>query len=267
VLLAAGATLTDANIVRTQVIIISDVFPTLDLAQRLATMRHQIRGRIVFTTSFGIEDQAITDAIFGQDLKIDVVTFDTGRLFPETYALWADTEGRYGRSIRALYPDQQRLEALVARQGVNGFPASVAARERCCTIRKVEPLRRALAGAAGWVAGLRAEQSPDRALLSYASLDWQYQLIKVNPLLDWTRERVVAYLRGRGIPFSPLHDRGFLSIGCEPCTRAVAPGEDERAGRWWWEREEKKECGLHTRAGQSRPAPTQSQPDVKGSIS
>jgi phosphoadenosine phosphosulfate reductase len=266
VLLAAGAALTDANIFQTQVLILSDVFPTLDLAQRLAAVRHRIGGRIVFTTSFGIEDQAITDAIFGLDLEIDVVTFDTGRLFPETYTLWAETEGRYGRSIRALYPDQQRLEALVARQGVNGFRASVAARERCCTTRKVEPLRRALAGATGWVAGLRAEQSPDRALMPYASLDQQYQVSKVNPLLDWTRERVVAYLHDRGSPCSPLHARGFLSIGCEPCTRAVAPGEDERAGRWWWEHEEKKECGLHTRASKpARPDPIPA--NVKGSIS
>jgi phosphoadenosine phosphosulfate reductase len=266
VLLATGAALTEANILEAKVLILLDAFPTLDLAQRLAAMRHQIRGRIVFTTSFGIEDQAITDAIFGQDLEAEVVTFDTGRLFPETYTLWAETEGRYGRSIRALYPDQQGLEALVARQGVNGFRASIASRERCCTTRKVEPLRRALAGATGWVAGLRAEQSPDRALMPYASLDQQYQVIKVNPVLDWTRERVVAYLHDRSIPCSPLHARGFPSIGCAPCTRAVTPGEDERAGRWWWEREERKECGLHTRAGESRLAPTQSQPDAKGSM-
>jgi hypothetical protein len=138
---------------------------------------------------------------------------------------------------------------------VNGFRASVEARERCCTTRKVEPLRRALAGATGWVAGLRAEQSSDRAVMPYAFLDQQYHVIKVNPLLDWTRKRVVAYLHDRGIPCSPLHARGFVSIGCEPCTRAVTPGGYERAGRWWWEREEKKECGLHTRASESRPAP------------
>jgi phosphoadenosine phosphosulfate reductase len=259
--------LTKTNNLQTQILSVSQAFPALDLSQRIATVRQQISGRIVFTTSFGAEDQAITDAIFGQDIDIEVVTFDTGRLFPETYGLWAETEARYGRSVRALYPDHQGLEALLARQGVNGFRASVGARERCCTTRKVEPLRRALAGATGWVAGLRAEQSPDRALMPYASLDVQYQVIKVNPLLDWTRERVVAHLRDRGIPCSPLHDRGFPSIGCEPCTRAVAPGEGERAGRWWWEREEKKECGLHARANESRPVPTQSQPDMKGSIS
>jgi phosphoadenosine phosphosulfate reductase len=239
--------LTDANVLRDQFLVISGAFPRLDLAQRVATARREISGRIVFTTSFGIEDQAIADAIFSQELEVDVVTLDTGRLFPETYELWGETERRYGRRIHALYPDHQRLEALVARQGVNGFRASIEARHTCCAARKVEPLGRALAGAVAWITGLRAEQSPDRALITCGSVDHQYQIIKINPLFDWTRDRVVVYVRDRGIPYSPLHDRGFLSIGCEPCTRAVLAGEPERAGRWWWEQEEKKECGLHAR--------------------
>jgi phosphoadenosine phosphosulfate reductase len=239
--------LTDANVQWDQFLIISDAFPRLDLAQRIATVRREIDGRIVFTTSFGIEDQAIADTIFTQEIGIEVVTLDTGRLFPETYELWSKTERRYRRRIHALYPDQQRLEALVARQGANGFRASVEARHACCATRRVVPLGRGLTGAAAWITGMRADQSPDRALISRASVDQQYQLIKVNPLFDWTRDRVVAYLHDRCIPYNPLHDRGFLSIGCEPCTRAVSLGEPERAGRWWWEQEEKKECGLHAR--------------------
>jgi phosphoadenosine phosphosulfate reductase len=239
--------LTDANILQTQVLTISDVFSTLDLPQRIAVARREIGGRIVFTTSFSIEDQAIADAIFTQSLEIDLLTLDTGRLFPETYELWSNTERHYGRRIRALYPDHQRLETLVARQGVNGFRASVGARQACCTTRKIEPLGRALAGAAAWITGLRAEQSPGRALITSASVDQQYQLIKINPLFDWTRDRVAGYVRDRNVPYNPLHDRGFLSIGCQPCTRAVSPGQPERAGRWWWDQEEKKECGLHAR--------------------
>jgi phosphoadenosine phosphosulfate reductase len=223
----------------------SNAFRQLDLARRVAMIRREIHSRIVFTTSFGIEDQAIVDAIFMQDLEIDVVTLDTGRLFPETYQLWARTEDRYSRRIRALYPERETLEALVDRQGVNGFRSSVEARHACCALRKVGPLGRALAGAAAWITGLRADQSRNRASASFASVEHRYQLIKVNPLLDWTRDHVVAYVRDRDIPISPLHGRGFLSIGCAPCTRAVAPGEPERVGRWWWEQDGKRECGLH----------------------
>jgi phosphoadenosine phosphosulfate reductase len=236
--------LTDANILQTRVITISDVFSALDLAQRIAVARREIRGRMVFTTSFSIENQAITDAIFTQSLETEMLTLDTGRLFPEIYELWGDTERRYGRRIRALYPNRQRLETLVA---LNGFRASVGARQACCTARKIEPLGRALASAAAWITGLRAEQSAGRALITSASVDQQYQLIKINPLFEWTRDRVAVYVRDRGVPYNSLHDRGFLSIGCEPCSRSVLPGEPERAGRWWWEHDEKRECGVHTR--------------------
>src|SRR5262249_30704390 len=216
-----------------------------------ATARRAIRGQMVFTTSFGIEAQAIVDAIFSQDLDIKVVTLDTGRLFPETYDVWAETERRYGRLIHAFYPDEQTFEARVARQGVNGFRVSVDARRACCDVRKVEPLRRALAGAAGWITGLRADQSAARAGVAFAAFDEAFRLVKINPISDWTRERVVEYVRERAIPYNPLHDRGFLSIGCAPCTRAVAPGEPERAGRWWWERDGTKECGLHVQRAAS----------------
>ena len=217
----------------------------VDLVERIATVRRLVRGAIVFTTSFGIEDQAIAHAILEQALEVEVVTLDTGRLFRQTYELWAQTERRYGRRIPAFYPNHVSIESLVARQGIDGFYNAVEARRACCAVRKVEPLQRALAGAAAWITGLRADQSDERAGVSFAAVDPHHQLIKVSPLFDWTCERVRSFIREHDIPYNPLHDRGFTSIGCAPCTRAIAPGEPERAGRWWWEREEKKECGLH----------------------
>jgi phosphoadenosine phosphosulfate reductase len=199
----------------------------------------------VFTTSFGLEDQAIAHAIFSQDLPIDVVSLDTGRLFPETYDVWVETERRYGVRIRAYFPRQEATESLVEQQGFGGFRASPEARHACCHVRKVEPLGRALKDAAGWITGLRAGQSPNRAETLAVAFDRERKLIKINPLFDWTRERAVSYVRENAIPYNVLHDNGFLSIGCAPCTRAVAPGEPERAGRWWWENESQKECGLH----------------------
>jgi phosphoadenosine phosphosulfate reductase len=220
-------------------------FGPLDLFARLTAIRNSVRGRIVFTTSFGLEDQAITHALFSQRLEVDVATLDTGRLFPETYEVWASTERRYGTRIVAFTPDRAGVEALIARQGIDGMRSSVAARLECCAIRKVEPLARVLDGAAAWITGLRADQSSERARTSLASFDEGRGLIKINPLFDWIREQAVDFVRHHGVPYNALHDRGFLSIGCAPCTRAVAPGEPERAGRWWWEQEVKKECGLH----------------------
>jgi phosphoadenosine phosphosulfate reductase len=221
-------------------------FKALDLFERLAAICNEVHGVIVFTTSFGLEDQVIAHAIFAQNLAVKIVTLDTGRLFPETHQLWAETEQRYGRRICAVVPEHGAVEAFVAQHSIDGFRSSVEARRACCGVRKVEPLGRALAGAAAWITGVRAEQSMDRAAMPYAEVDPLHHLLKVNPLLDWTRSRVVDLVRAHRIPSNPLHDRGFLSIGCAPCTRAVKPGESERAGRWWWEQEEKKECGLHS---------------------
>jgi phosphoadenosine phosphosulfate reductase len=221
------------------------LLPPLDLFQRLALIRATIPGRLVFTTSFGVEDQAIGHAIFSQSLAIEVVTLDTGRLFPETHDVWAETEHRYGVRVRAFVPAQRKIEALVARQGIDGFRSSVEARHACCEVRKVIPLGRALARASGWITGLRAEQSADRAGLAMTAPDRGRNLVKVNPLVDWRREQVVDFVRTHNVPYNRLHDRGFLSIGCAPCTRAIGPGEPERAGRWWWEQEAPKECGLH----------------------
>ena len=246
---AAHAPRTDVNSdeLRTKAAALAQVFARLSPAERIARLRQEVAGKIVFTTSFGLEDQVILHLLSERGNDVDVVTLDTGRLFPETYALWEQTERRYGVRIRALHPRHGDLEALVERQGINGFYQSRAARTACCTVRKVEPLERALAGARAWIAGLRAEQSAHRQDMALVTAEADRGLIKLNPLFDWTREQLLTFVSGNDLPISPLHAQGFASIGCAPCTRAIAPGEPERAGRWWWEEESKKECGLHSR--------------------
>jgi phosphoadenosine phosphosulfate reductase len=216
--------------------------------ERIARFRAAVAGRIVFTTSFGLEDQVLMHQLAQISPDIEVATLDTGRLFPQTYDLWAQTESRYGRRIRAMVPQAEALEALVARQGVNGFYDSRHARLSCCHVRKVEPLNRVLDGARGWITGLRADQSNNRGTMALVSVDVERNLLKLSPLFDWTRDAALGYATANGIPINPLHRQGFVSIGCAPCTRAVAPGEPERAGRWWWEDEDRKECGLHVGA-------------------
>ena len=207
-------------------------------------------GRWVFTTSFGLEDQAITHAIATAALPIGIVTLDTGRLFAETRALWAATEARYGLTIPAFAPRPAAVAALVATDGEFGMYDSKDARLACCGVRKVEPLARALAGAAGWVTGLRGARghgaSPELAW------DEAHGVWKASPLAGWSRAAVADYCAVAGVPVNPLHARGYLSIGCEPCTRAIKPGEDERAGRWWWETGQVRECGLHVAAQQQQ---------------
>jgi phosphoadenylyl-sulfate reductase (thioredoxin) len=214
-------------------------------AERLALLRQEVEGKIVFTTSFGIEDQAILHLIRERELDIDVVSLDTGRLFPETYELWERTEEHFGRRIRAITPRHDELETLIERQGINGFYKSREARTACCFARKVDPLNRALNGAQGWIVGLRADQSANRQDMGLIAAEVSKNLLKLSPLFDWTREEVVDFVSAHGVPVNSLHEKGFASIGCAPCTRAVRPGEPERAGRWWWEDETKKECGLH----------------------
>jgi phosphoadenosine phosphosulfate reductase len=228
-----------------------------DLAARLVAARATLSGRLAFSTSLGIEDQAILHAIwqnrasFAAD-AIDVFTLDTGRLFAETLETLAASEDHYRMPIRALAPDAGMVEALMARDGVLGFRQSIEARKACCDIRKVQPLERALKGAAAWITGLRRGQSGARADVPFANYDAERGLIKINPLADWTTERLAAFVAAERIPINPLHAKGFPSIGCQPCTRAIEPGQDLRAGRWWWEHEDKKECGLHFR----RPSQT-----------
>lgn len=226
-------------------IALAHTLPSLAPIERIRVLRAALQGEIVFTTSFGLEDQVLTHLIAESGADIALATLDTGRLFPETHALWAETEARYGIKVRAFAPRHEALEDYVAESGVNGFFNSIEARKTCCAIRKVEPLLRALRGAAGWITGLRADQSPARGETPFAEENAQYGLVKFNPLLDWSREKALAFAIEHRVPINPLHAQGFLSIGCAPCTRAVQPGEPERAGRWWWEDEAKKECGLH----------------------
>ena len=218
---------------------------SLDVPGRLRAIRAAVQGRIVLTTSFGAEDQMLTHLVAQAGLDIELATLDTGRLFPETHDVWAETERRYGLRVRALYPDADALEDFVANDGINGFRHGQAARHACCGLRKVEPLGRALAGAACWITGLRADQSAARTEAAFAQFDPARDLLKCNPLLDWRRDAVAEFLATNDVPRNALHARGFVSVGCAPCTRAIGPGEPERAGRWWWETEGQKECGLH----------------------
>ena len=223
---------------------VSDTFlEPLTLEERLMAVRNAQVGRMVFTTSFGLEDQAVTHAILQNDIDVTIVTLDTGRLHPETYAVWRETEERYARRIKAFYPDAQSIEAYVNDNGIDGFRLSVDARKACCGIRKVAPLARALDGASVWITGLRASQSQARAAVPILAAEGER--LKFNPIADWSKDQVAAYVSANAVPYNALHDRGFPSIGCAPCTRAIKVGEDDRAGRWWWENDARKECGLH----------------------
>ncbi len=199
----------------------------------------------VFASSLGAEDMVLTDLIYTAALPITVFTLDTGRLPEETYALIDAIAQRYGKRPQVFFPQAAAVEAYVSRHGANGFYASVEARKACCQIRKVEPLRRALAGKKAWITGLRREQAATRTALDVESFDADNGLMKFNPLAAWRDDDVWNYIRAHGVPTNALHARGYPSIGCAPCTRAITVGEDIRAGRWWWENPELKECGLH----------------------
>ena len=216
-----------------------------DLVSRIKAVAASIEGRIAFSTSLGLEDQAILHAIAKSGADVDIFTLDTGRLFPEVLETVELSELRFRRRIRLVAPDSKEVEELVSRDGVYGFRQSVENRKTCCEVRKVRPLNRALEGAQGWITGLRREHSDARADVPLAEWDAERGLVKVNPVADWSTDALMAYIADNNIPVNPLHARGFVSIGCAPCTRAIQPGEDPRAGRWWWENEDKKECGLH----------------------
>jgi phosphoadenosine phosphosulfate reductase len=218
---------------------------TPDLEARVAGVGRLAPGPVAFSTSLGLEDQAILHAIAQSGARIGVFTLDTGRLFPETIETIARSEQRYGLRIRVVAPEASEVEALVARDGVMGLRLSIEARKACCDVRKVRPLKRVLARAGSWVTGLRRGQSAGRGSVPFAAWDPEHRLVKINPLADWPLDRLEAYIAANDVPVNPLHARGFPSIGCQPCTRAIRPGEDVRAGRWWWENEEGKECGLH----------------------
>jgi phosphoadenosine phosphosulfate reductase len=199
----------------------------------------------LFTTSFGAEDMVLVDAIARHFPQIGIATLDTGRLPEQTYDVWRRAEERYRCRIAPFVPVSAPLEHYIRVNGVNGFRDSVTQRMQCCDIRKVEPLARALAGKAAWITGQRREQSRSRAGLARVEFDALHGLSKFNPLVEWSEDEVWDYIATRDVPYNALHDQGYPSIGCAPCTRAVAPGEDFRAGRWWWEAGAAKECGLH----------------------
>lgn len=201
--------------------------------------------RAVFTTSFGAEDMVLFDVIARHFQPISIATLDTGRLPEATYDVWRRAEEAYGKKVEPFVPAAPALEHYIRIHGINAFYDSVAQRQQCCEIRKVEPLRRALAGMSAWITGQRRAQSASRAQLPLAEFDASHGLEKFNPLADWTEDEVWAYIASRTVPYNALHDQGYPSIGCAPCTRAVQPGEDLRAGRWWWEKDSHKECGLH----------------------
>lgn len=210
-------------------------------------------GRVVYASSLGIEAIVLTDLICTEVPSIDIVTIDTGRLPEETLGLLERLERRYQRRIHVYYPDAQAVERYVRESGINGFYNGLPERQSCCQIRKLEPFRRAIAGYGAWITGVRREQSEARAGGEAIAYDSQHALHKVCPLLDWSEADVWTYVLARKLPYNPLHDRGYSSIGCAPCTRAIEPGQDQRAGRWWWEQADSRECGLHPRR---RPVPT-----------
>lgn len=219
---------------------------TKDITESIDFLCKKFPGEVIFTTSFGIEDQVITDYIFSNKLPVRVVSIDTGRMFEETYKVFNRTRERYNHEIEVLFPKHEAVEKLLSNKGPYSFYESVENRKECCNIRKVEPLIRALKNMKCWITGIRRDQSPNR--LGMQKLEWDegYGLLKYNPLLDWTMDQTVDFLNKKNIPYNSLHNKGYVSIGCAPCTRAINPGDDFRAGRWWWEENSGKECGLHT---------------------
>lgn len=221
----------DGRSIKDQLIFLAELFP----------------GEIVFTTSFGVEDQVIVDFIFANNIPIDVVTLDTGRMFEETYKVYYNTQEKYKKKIVAYHPERDQVEDLLSKKGPFSFYDSIENRKECCYIRKVVPLGRALKNKRCWITGIRADQSEGRTDLTSLEYDKNYNIIKFHPIFDWSLKDVENYLEEKNIPYNELHHKGFISVGCAPCTRAVKPGENFRSGRWWWENNSGKECGLHSK--------------------
>jgi phosphoadenosine phosphosulfate reductase len=217
------------------------------------TVREVLRilpaGRVVLASSLSVEDQVLTHLLCAVHARPRIFTLDTGRLFPETYETMERTMQRYGFRSEVLAPDTRELEEMVRMHGPNLFYRSVESRKLCCSVRKINPLRRVLSTADAWICGLRREQSVTRRSVDKIEWDEAFGLCKINPLIDWTQQQVWDYIRKNDVPYNALHDQGYPSIGCLPCTRGIEPGEDVRAGRWWWENPEHKECGLHVKDG------------------
>jgi phosphoadenosine phosphosulfate reductase len=204
-------------------------------------------GKVVFTTSFGIEDQVITDIIFNNNIPVEVITLDTGRLFPETYQVFSETILKYRKKINVCFPDAGDIEKLMTLKGPFSFYESKENRLECCHLRKVVPLNRVLKNYYIWVTGIRADQSDNRSSMSNLEFDEVKKMIKYHPLFDWSLKDVETYVNENRVPYNILHDKGYLSIGCEPCTRPVLEGQNFRSGRWWWETDGTKECGCHVK--------------------
>ena len=230
---------------------LNETLKGLSLSEALKQVVSAFPQGVVFSSSFGQEDMVIADVLFSEQLPVRVFTLDTGRLFQETYDLMDLTRARYQTSFEVYFPEAGDVESYVGKNGMNGFYDSVELRKACCHIRKVLPLKRALKGATVWITGLRSEQSENRQQLPMWEWDPGFEVYKFHPLIHWSYEQVLEYLKTRQVPYNVLHDRGFISIGCAPCTRAIAPGEPPRAGRWWWENSQ-KECGLHTHPSTSQ---------------
>lgn len=205
----------------------------------------QFNGKIALSSSLGLEDQVLTHMLLALDPHFSIFTLDTGRLFPETYDLIERTSKKYHTKIDVIFPDSTDVEDMVKRKGINLFYESVENRKLCCGLRKLKPLARAMEGLDAWITGLRRDQSITRTDMQYVEWDEVNNLVKINPLIDWSEKDVTDYIGTHNIPVNPLHKKGFASIGCQPCTRAIEPGEDIRAGRWWWENPDTRECGLH----------------------
>jgi phosphoadenosine phosphosulfate reductase len=208
---------------------------------------HAYSGRIALSSSLSIEDQMLTDMIANIAPATRIFTLDTGRLFPETYSLIERTRMKYPITLEIFFPDAAEVESMVRKNGINLFYESAELRKKCCQVRKIQPLKRAFQGLEVWICGLRREQSVTRQDMQLIEWDASNGLIKLNPLIDYTEAQIWEYIKTNQVPYNKLHECGFPSIGCQPCTRAIKPGEDVRAGRWWWENPEQKECGLHKR--------------------
>ena len=207
----------------------------------------EFKGKIALSSSLGLEDQALTHLICAVDKTTRIFTLDTGRVFPETYSLLSRTNERYDINVEVFFPNHSAVGAMVNKKGINLFYDSIENRKECCHVRKMEPLKRAFAGLDAWVCGLRREQSLTRADMNLVEWDAANNLVKINPLINFTEQQLWDFIKANNIPYNSLHDKGFPSIGCQPCTRAVKPGDDIRAGRWWWENPDQKECGLHVK--------------------
>jgi len=222
-------------------------FQEATVGEVLSWFLKEFKGKIALSSSLGAEDQVLTQMVTGIDKEATVFTLDTGRLFPETYDLIHRTNSKYGIKVKVYFPEASRVEEMVGEKGINLFYESIENRKLCCHIRKIEPLKRAFKELDVWICGLRREQSVTRQNIKLVEWDEANGLIKLNPLIDWTEKDVWDYINENKVPYNPLHDKGFPSIGCQPCTRAIMEGEDVRAGRWWWENPDTKECGLHKR--------------------